>query len=97
MHSLNNLAYIDPGTFSSETVYCKPDRQIFEAAIRALKEPPPKILLVGDSLSNDVEAGMRAGLTAVLIDRTGRNPSANHVPRVSTLQELLAITPMHAV
>ena len=97
MRSLGILAYFDAVTISSETGYCKPDRQIFEAAIRALKEPPPKILLVGDSLSNDVDAGMRAGLTAVLIDRTGRYPSANHVRRVSSLKELLSITSVNAV
>lgn len=96
MRSLGILEYFDAVTISSETGYCKPDRHIFEAAIRALDEPPPKIVLVGDSLSDDVEAGMRAGLDAVLIDRNGRHLAANHVRRISSLEEVLSITSVNA-
>lgn len=91
MQSLDILSYFDSVTISSETGHCKPEPQIFEAAIRALGEPPSEILLVGDSLRDDVEAGMRAGLLAVLIDRAGRHASATHVRRISTLREILPI------
>ena len=91
MRSLGILTYFDTITISSETGYSKPDRQIFEAAIRALNEPPPKILLVGDSLTDDVEAAARAGLAALLIDRAGRYASASNVTRVSSLREVLQV------
>src|SRR6266516_2292711 len=91
MRSLGILTYFDTITISSETGYSKPDRQIFEAAIRALNEPPPKILLVGDSLTDDVEAAARAGLAALLVARSGRYASASNVTRVSSLREVLQV------
>ncbi|HYR90246.1 MAG TPA: HAD-IA family hydrolase [Terriglobia bacterium] len=89
MRSLDILSYFDSVTISSQTGYCKPDPRIFEAAIRALGVPASDILLVGDSLRDDVEAGKRAGLTAVLMDRSGRYASIE-VPRISTLKEVLS-------
>ncbi len=89
MRSLDILSYFDSITISSETGFCKPDRQIFEAAVRALGVPASSILLVGDSLRDDVEAGARAGLGAVLIDRSGRY-AAVEVPRISSLKEVLS-------
>src|SRR6266436_3463193 len=89
MRSLDILSYFDSITISSETGFCKPDRQIFDAAVRALGVPASSILLVGDSLRDDVEAGARAGLGAVLMDRSGRY-AAVEVPRISSLKEVLS-------
>lgn len=89
MRSLGILAFFDAVTLSSETGYCKPDTEIFQAAVRALGVPASEILLVGDSLRDDIEVGQRAGMTAVLIDRAGRQASANH-PRISSLKDVLS-------
>jgi putative hydrolase of the HAD superfamily len=89
MRSLNILHFFDTITISSETGYCKPDPQIFAAAVGALKIPAPQILLVGDTLADDVEAGGRAGLGAVLLDRHGRYPDLNSHRRISTLRDVL--------
>jgi len=51
----------------------------------------PEILLVGDSLHDDVEAAMRAGLSAVLIDRRDRHETIKHVQRISSLQDVLPL------
>jgi putative hydrolase of the HAD superfamily len=91
MRSLNILHFFDAVTLSSEAGYCKPDREIFEVAVRALGAPASEILLVGDSLQDDVEAGTRAGLPAVLIDRRNRYESVPSVKRISTLRELLPL------
>jgi putative hydrolase of the HAD superfamily len=91
MRSLNILQFFDTVTLSSETGYCKPDREIFDAAVRALDVARSKVLLVGDSLHDDVEAGIRAGLAAVLIDRRNRHPEATHVERISSLKEVLPL------
>jgi putative hydrolase of the HAD superfamily len=93
MRSLGILQFFDAVTLSSETGYCKPDREIFEAAVHSLGVPASEVLLVGDSLHDDVEAAMKAGLSAVLIDRRGRHTSANHVPRISSLKEVLDFLP----
>src|SRR5438552_1262366 len=91
MRSLEILDFFDAVTLSSETGYCKPDREIFDAAIRGLGMPASEVLLVGDSLQDDVEAGIRAGLSAVLIDRRNRHEGVNSVRRISSLRELLPL------
>ena len=89
MRSLEILSFFEAVTISSQTGFCKPDPPIFEAAIRALDMPPSEILLVGDSLHDDVEAGLQVGLNAVLIDRSGRYASLSHIQRIASLEELL--------
>ena len=91
MRSLQILHFFDAVTLSSETGYCKPDPEIFDAAVGALKVPASEVLLVGDSLQDDVEAGMRAGLSAVLIDRCDRYGPDPRVRRISSLRELLPL------
>ena len=78
-------------TLSSETGYCKPDREIFNAAVRALDVPVSDVLLVGDSLHDDVEAAIAAGLNAVLIDRGRRYPEVRHVPQIFSLKDILTL------
>ena len=91
MESLSILDFFDAVTTSSETGFCKPDREIFEAAVRALKTKPSDTVIVGDNIRDDVEAGRRAGLHAILIDRMGRHPSSP-VQRISSLRELIPLT-----
>jgi putative hydrolase of the HAD superfamily len=90
MRSLEILHFFDAVTLSSETGYCKPAREIFDAAVRALGIPAPEVLLVGDSLQDDIEAAMRAGLSAVLIDRRNRHPASPSLARISSLSEIMA-------
>jgi putative hydrolase of the HAD superfamily len=91
MKSLSILEFFDAVTTSSETGFCKPDREIFEAAVRALKAKPSDTIVVGDSLRDDVQAARLAGLHAILIDRTGRHDSSN-VQRIYSLRELIPLT-----
>jgi putative hydrolase of the HAD superfamily len=90
MQSLGILEFFDAVITSSETGFCKPDLEIFEAAVRALNVAPSETVIVGDSLHDDVEAGTRAGLHGILIDRKGRHPSAP-VQRVSSLRDLIPV------
>src|SRR5215471_5235971 len=91
MRSLEILHLFDAVTLSSETGHCKPDREIFDAAVRALGIPASEVLLVGDSLQDDVEAGIRAGLAAVLIDRRNRYATVSSVTRISSLRDLMSM------
>jgi putative hydrolase of the HAD superfamily len=84
--SLGIRTFFDTVTISSETGFSKPEPEIFEAAIRALGIPASEIVLVGDSLRDDVEPARRAGLTALHIDRSGRRG-------ISSLHEVFAILP----
>jgi putative hydrolase of the HAD superfamily len=87
MQSLSILPFFDAVTISSEAGFCKPDREIFEAGVRALRCEPSETVMVGDSLRDDVEAAIQAGLHGILIDRQGRHPSAG-VPRIFSLKDL---------
>jgi FMN phosphatase YigB (HAD superfamily) len=51
--------------------------------------PPDRILLVGDSVTDDVEAARAIGLHAVLLDRSARYTQVS--PRVVDLRELLPL------
>jgi putative hydrolase of the HAD superfamily len=90
MESLSIRQFFDAITTSSETGFCKPERQIFEAAVGALECNPSRVIMVGDSLRDDVQAAIHAGLYGILIDRTGRHTSST-VPRISSLQELIPL------
>ncbi len=91
MESLGIRQFFDAVTISSETGSCKPDPEIFKAAVAALKVRPSQTLMIGDSLHDDVEAGIRAGLEALLIDRRGRYAGYDHVRRVELLSEILPL------
>jgi putative hydrolase of the HAD superfamily len=71
---------------SAEVGHAKPDPAIFAEALRRLAVEPAAVLHVGDSLVDDVEGGLRAGLQVVLIDR-GDTPS-NHHPTIRSLDHL---------
>jgi len=94
LDSLGIRHFFDAVTTSSETGFCKPDREIFEIATRALGVPAQSTLLVGDSPQDDVEAGIRAGLSALLIDRRNRYSERKDLHRISSLKEVLTeVTP----
>ncbi|MDG4669289.1 HAD family hydrolase [Mycobacterium sp. 236(2023)] len=61
---------------SSELPGAKPDRRAFEFACSALSVVPARCLMVGDSLINDIEGALNAGLSAVLLDRYGPERAA---------------------
>src|SRR5438067_9979784 len=67
----------------------KPDRKIFEAALKAANCEPQDALHVGDSEENDLAGAKAAGITAVLLARAPANcqlPTANSV--IHSLSEL---------
>jgi putative hydrolase of the HAD superfamily len=91
MRSLGILHFFDAVTISSEAGFAKPDPRIFEVAVRSVGSTPAETLLVGDSLRDDVEAGKRVGLTAVLVDRDGRYPDLEGICRIASLREILPL------
>jgi putative hydrolase of the HAD superfamily len=91
LESLGIRGLFDAIILSSETGFSKPDSEIFKAAIEALGVPASQILLVGDNLHDDIEAGTRAGLAAVLIDRAGKHAAKSGVKRISSLSEVQSL------
>lgn len=67
----------------------KPDPHIFDVALKRLGVAPgPRVLHIGDSLSEDVAGARAAGLLALHLDRTARHP--DDAGRIRTLSEVAA-------
>ncbi len=80
-----DLASIETRFISSEVGWKKPARQFFEAIVARLGVSADRLLMVGDSLNDDVLAARQAGLQAIHLNRGG-NASAE---QIGSLDELL--------
>lgn len=60
---------------SGEIGYSKPDIRFFEAVERLIPDfDSEKTLLIGDSLTGDMEGARRAGIDCILVDRRNLHP-----------------------
>src|SRR5205814_7848772 len=74
---------------SVEHGYMKPHRSIFEAALRRVQVQPAEAVMVGDSLTHDVDGARRLGMRGVLVARSGpRIDAPDDVPVIQSLREL---------
>ena len=82
--------YIGCAVSSSDHGYMKPHPDIFREALRQLGAQPREAVMVGDSLTNDIEGARRIGMRGILVSRSGAgHPEAPaEVPVVRTLCEL---------
>ena len=69
----------------------KPHPEIFLEALRRADVAAEDALHVGDSPGHDVDGALAAGLRAALIDRHEAHPEFDRAPRVTSLDELLAL------
>jgi putative hydrolase of the HAD superfamily len=80
---------------SSEHGFMKPHASIFAAALQLVNVPPREAMMVGDSVRQDVEGALGAGMHAVLLHRGDSDHpqatelAAKQVPVISSLNELL--------
>jgi HAD superfamily hydrolase (TIGR01662 family) len=79
---------IDAGISSFHHGKTKPHASIFRAVLDLLDVEPHEALMVGDSISDDIEGALALGMRAVLVDRLGLKPDFE--PRIATLNELAA-------
>jgi putative hydrolase of the HAD superfamily len=75
---------------SLEHGYMKPHPRIFEAALQAVDVQPAEAVMVGDSVSHDVEGARRLGMRAILLARSPGLPvdCPPGVPIIESLREL---------
>jgi putative hydrolase of the HAD superfamily len=77
---------------SIEHGYMKPHRSIFEAALKGADVQPAEAVMVGDSLTHDVDGARRLGMRGVLVARSGPPVDApDDVPVIQSLRELLPL------
>jgi putative hydrolase of the HAD superfamily len=83
---------IDFAISSSQHGYMKPHPSIFQAALKLAGVPAAEAMMVGDSLTQDIEGAMRVGMSGVLVRRseTGGEQQIDHVPVIRSLLDLPA-------
>ena len=85
------LISITGSVSSSDHGFMKPHPSIFEAALRELDVVAEDALMVGDSISHDVEGARRLGMRAVLLARSAQPAQwGEDVPVIASLRELPA-------
>lgn len=67
--------------------FVKPHPHMYRRALELSGEPPDRVVHVGDSLRDDVEAAAAVGIRGILLDRTGSG-SEDYEPRITSLAEL---------
>ena len=63
--------YIGCAVSSSDHGYMKPHPDIFREALRQLGAQPAEAVMVGDSLTNDIQGARRIGMRGILVSRSG--------------------------
>jgi putative hydrolase of the HAD superfamily len=77
---------------SAEHGYMKPHSSIFEAALKLVDVRAEESVMVGDSLSHDIEGARRVGMRGVLVQRADEPVSdAADVPVIRDLTELSSL------
>lgn len=84
--------WVDFTLVSEEAGYHKPDRRLFEAALKlAGNVAPEQVLYVGDSWVADIEGARGAGLNPIFLCSTEDSPAAPEVIKIQSLNELLGV------
>ena len=81
--SLGLARHFEAIVTSARVGYQKPQREIFQWALRATGVPAERALHVGDSVAADVTGARGAGIRAVLLDRAG-HASIDEIARPAT-------------
>jgi putative hydrolase of the HAD superfamily len=81
---------IDVAVSSSQHGFMKPHPSIFEAALKLAGVAADNAMMVGDSLTQDIDGARRVGMRGVLVRRSGTDERTleTDVPVIRTLREL---------
>ncbi len=76
------LAAVETASGRVAEIAGKPERHLFEMAVEAIGRPP-RVAMIGDRVSSDIEGGRRAGLATILVlsGTTGAEEAAAAEPR----------------
>ena len=83
----------DAVVVSGELRSAKPDPSVYACALETLGARPGDAVMVGDSLANDVDGPVAAGLRAIWLNRTGepRPADRDDIVEIGGLDELQAV------
>ncbi|TVP79433.1 HAD-IA family hydrolase [Thioalkalivibrio sp.] len=94
---LGLTAAVDAIVIAAEVGVAKPGAGIFHAAVQRFGLSPSAALHVGDSLSEDAEGALSAGLLAVHLQRDGDDGSGALPPGVKVIRDLRELPAMTGV
>jgi HAD superfamily hydrolase (TIGR01549 family) len=80
---------VDAGISSFHHGHTKPHASIFRAVLDLLGVEAADALMVGDTISDDIEGARALGMPAILLDREGKR--VDFEPRIETLKALPAL------
>jgi putative hydrolase of the HAD superfamily len=81
--------FMDAAVSSAETGAVKPAPRMYSTLFALLRVSPADVVMVGDSVEDDVEGAVACGCAAILLDRGSRRRDLP-VPRIESLAELPA-------
>lgn len=89
--ALKLAQYIKKIYISEEIGLCKPSCKVFEFVMQDLNIEPSQVLMVGDSIEDDIEGAEQFGIKTVLVDRKGKyfDYQGTRVFDLSSLKEML--------
>jgi putative hydrolase of the HAD superfamily len=90
---LGNLGidlFFEVVTLSWKAGAAKPDARIFMHAVEQMNVPAANCLHIGDSVEEDFQGAVQAGLHAVLLDRRDRHPDLP-IRRIENLSEIILL------
>jgi putative hydrolase of the HAD superfamily len=83
---------IDVAVSSSQHGYMKPHPSIFEAALKLAGVSAAEAVMVGDSLTQDIDGARGVGMRGVLVRRSGdESAPQTDVPVIRSLEELAEV------
>jgi HAD superfamily hydrolase (TIGR01549 family) len=86
--------YFHGRVISSECRFRKPSRQFFRELLKVSGVTfPQEVLVIGDSLANDVYGATRAGLRAAFVARSAEARESEYPKAVPCVQSLLELVP----
>ena len=86
-------SYISGAVSSSSHGYMKPHPSIFHEALKLIGVGPSEAVMVGDSMTHDIEGAQQVGMQGVLLARTSspRRETTASVPVIRTLEDLPSV------
>jgi putative hydrolase of the HAD superfamily len=66
----------------------KPHPDVFRCALKKLKVKPEETLFIGDSIDADYKGAEKAGIKAILIQRTENNNRTSNLRVITNLEEI---------
>ena len=86
-------SFISGAVSSSDHGYMKPHPSIFQAALALVGAEPSESVMVGDSVTHDIDGARRVGMGGILLARSSPSSSTvpGGVPVIRSLGELLPL------